>query len=305
MVGIVGHSHGSHLLTGAQKACHHHEPLVIGITVEAGAGGKGQQLVPILGHNAGIVKRKFQNGIHALLPFFLRGSIKKGIVGQRIRAKLSAQHSGNLPGAFFVQRIKPKGRVGGVKRFVRIVQQLTEHAAAGSVVAVNQGIGRSGGVWRGKAAALIQKQRSGGGIQSVKPAAQVKGDISFKGLRALVVEDNELNAEIAKTVLEDDGALVTRVGDGQQAVELFKEKPTGTFDAILMDLMMPVMDGYTATRKIRELERSDAKTVPIIAMTANAFQEDAEKCIAVGMNAHLAKPLDIEKMKKTIKSICF
>ena len=92
--------------------------------------------------------------------------------------------------------------------------------------------------------------------------------------------------------------------DGQQAVELFKEKPTGTFDAILMDLMMPVMDGYTATRKIRELERSDAKTVPIIAMTANAFQEDAEKCIAVGMNAHLAKPLDIEKMKKTIKSIC-
>ena len=92
---------------------------------------------------------------------------------ERIRAKLSAQHSGNLPGTFFVQRIKLKGRVGGVKRFVRIVQQLAEHAAAGSVVAVNQGIGRSGGVWRGKAAALIQKQRSGGGIQSVKPAAQV------------------------------------------------------------------------------------------------------------------------------------
>ena len=126
-----------------------------------------------MGHNAGIVKRKFQNGIHALLPFFLRGSIKKGIVGQRIRAKLSAQHSGNLPGAFFVQRIKLKGRVGGVKCFVRIVQQLAEHAAAGSVVAVNHGIGRSSGVWRGKAAALIQKQRSGGGIQSVKPAAQV------------------------------------------------------------------------------------------------------------------------------------
>ncbi len=88
--------------------------------------------------------------------------------------------------------------------------------------------------------------------------------------------------------------------NGQQALELFKEKPAGTFDVILMDLMMPVMDGYTATRKIRELERSDAKTVPIIAMTANAFQEDAEKCIAVGMNAHLAKPLDIEKVKKTI-----
>ena len=123
---------------------------------------------------------------------------------------------------------------------------------------------------------------------------------TIKGTRILLVEDNELNAEIAKTVLEDDGALVTRVEDGQQAVELFKEKPEGTFDAILMDLMMPVMDGYTATKEIRSLERSDAKTIPIIAMTANAFQEDAEKCIAVGMNAHLAKPLDIEKVMITI-----
>ena len=123
---------------------------------------------------------------------------------------------------------------------------------------------------------------------------------TIKGKRILIAEDNELNAEIAKTVLEDAGALITRVEDGQQAVELFKEKPAGTFDAILMDLMMPVMDGYTATKEIRSLERSDSKTIPIIAMTANAFQEDAEKCIAVGMNAHLAKPLDIEKVMITI-----
>ena len=122
---------------------------------------------------------------------------------------------------------------------------------------------------------------------------------TIKGTRILLVEDNELNAEIAKTVLEDVGALITRVEDGQQAVKLFKEKPAGTFDVILMDLMT-VMDGYTATKKIRSLERSDAKTIPIIAMTANAFQEDAEKCIAVGMNAHLAKPLNIEKMMTTI-----
>ena len=123
---------------------------------------------------------------------------------------------------------------------------------------------------------------------------------TIKGKRILIAEDNELNAEIAKTVLEDVGALVTKVEDGQQAVELFKEKPAGTFDAILMDLMMPIMDGYTATREIRSLERSDSKTIPIIAMTANAFQEDAEKCIAVGMNAHLAKPLDVEKVMITI-----
>ena len=139
-----------------------------------------------------------------------------------------------------------------------------------------------------------------GNQDSIEPSAIH----TIKGKRILLVEDNELNAEIVKTVLEDVGALITRAENGQQALELFKEKPAGTFDVILMDLMMPVMDGYTATRKIRELERSDAKTVPIIAMTANAFQEDAEKCIAVGMNAHLAKPLDIEKMKKTIKSIC-
>ena len=127
---------------------------------------------------------------------------------------------------------------------------------------------------------------------------------NLSGYRILLAEDNELNREIEVFFLKDEGISVTEAEDGQQAVELFKEKPAGTFDAILMDLMMPVMDGYTATRKIRSLERSDAKTIPIIAITANAFQEDAEKCIAVGMNAHLAKPLDIEKMKKTIKSIC-
>ena len=87
---------------------------------------------------------------------------------------------------------------------------------------------------------------------------------TIKGKRILLVEDNELNAEIAKTVLEEVGALITRAENGQQAVELFKEKPAGTFDAILMDLMMPVMDGYTATREIRSLEHSDAKTIAII-----------------------------------------
>ena len=127
---------------------------------------------------------------------------------------------------------------------------------------------------------------------------------NLSGCRILLAEDNELNREIAAFLLKDEGISVAEAEDGQQAVECFLKMPEGYYDAVLMDIMMPVMDGYTATRKIRELERSDAKTVLIIAMTANAFQEDAEKCIAVGMNAHLAKPLDIEKMKKTIKSIC-
>ena len=126
-------------------------------------------------------------------------------------------------------------------------------------------------------------------------------ETDISGLHLMLVEDNELNAEIAEMLLTDQGAKVTMVSDGKQAVDLFAANPQGTFDAILMDIMMPVMDGLTATRTIRALERPDAKTIPIIAMTANAFKEDAEKCFAAGMNAHLAKPLDIELVKKTIK----
>lgn len=125
-------------------------------------------------------------------------------------------------------------------------------------------------------------------------------EINLQNLHLMLVEDNELNAEIAETLLKDQGARITVAGDGQRAVDLFQENPEGTFDAILMDIMMPVMDGLTATRTIRSLDRPDAKAVPIIAMTANAFKEDEEKCKEAGMNAHLAKPLDFEKVKQTI-----
>ena len=116
----------------------------------------------------------------------------------------------------------------------------------------------------------------------------------------MLVEDNELNAEVAEILLEDEGAIITMVNDGQQAVELFNNNPVGTFDAILMDIMMPVMDGLTATKAIRALNRADAGIIPIIAMTANAFAEDVQRCLDAGMNAHLAKPLDIEKVMITI-----
>lgn len=127
---------------------------------------------------------------------------------------------------------------------------------------------------------------------------------SIQGLSLLLAEDNELDAEIAKTLLEDKGAVVTQVGNGQQAVECFQKCQTGTFDAILMDIMMPVMDGLTAAKTIRSLDRPDAASIPIIAMTANAFHEDAEKCFAAGMNAHLAKPLEIEQVVATIDAFC-
>lgn len=125
-------------------------------------------------------------------------------------------------------------------------------------------------------------------------------DIDITGCRLMVVEDNDLNAEIAQMLLEDNGAVVTVVENGQRALELFESKPAGTFDAVMMDIMMPVMNGLYATRAIRRLERPDAKTIPIIAMTANAFDEDVKKCLEAGMNVHLSKPLDIEKVKQTI-----
>lgn len=127
---------------------------------------------------------------------------------------------------------------------------------------------------------------------------------SIKGLSLLVAEDNDLNLEIVERLLTDAGANVTVARDGKQAIDLFESSPVGSFDAILMDVMMPVMDGLAATKEIRTLDRADAKTIPIVAMTANAFQEDAEQCIAAGMNAHFAKPLDIGKLIGMLRNLC-
>lgn len=123
-------------------------------------------------------------------------------------------------------------------------------------------------------------------------------DIS--AIHILLVEDNDLNIEIAETFLTDAGAIVTKAHNGQQAVYAFSENPTDYFDVILMDVMMPVMDGYEATKRIRSLDRPDAKNIPIFAMTANAFAEDVEESRKAGMNEHISKPLDIGKVKATI-----
>jgi len=123
-------------------------------------------------------------------------------------------------------------------------------------------------------------------------------DIS--GVKILLVEDNELNMEIAQMLLEDAGAIVTSVTDGLQAVEAFKSSEPGSFDIILMDIQMPNMDGLQATRIIRNLSRPDAASIPIFAMTANAFADDVNSAKAAGMNEHLAKPLDVPKILATI-----
>ena len=126
---------------------------------------------------------------------------------------------------------------------------------------------------------------------------------SIKGLHILLAEDNELNMEIAEFVLQNEGADVTKAWDGQEAVELFRNSEPGEFDVILMDIMMPVMDGYEAAKMIRSLDREDAKEIPIIAMTANAFTEDRIKAKAAGMDEHVAKPVDVELLIKVIHKL--
>lgn len=130
------------------------------------------------------------------------------------------------------------------------------------------------------------------------PKEEPLADIS--GMRVLVVEDNELNLEIAQSMLEDAGVQITTAANGALAVESFSQSASGTFDAILMDIMMPVMDGIEATRAIRQLPRKDAKTVPVIAMTANAFKEDRKKVFDAGMNEYLTKPIDIAQLHRVL-----
>lgn len=115
-----------------------------------------------------------------------------------------------------------------------------------------------------------------------------------------MAEDNELNMEIAHFLLEGEGATITAASNGRQAVEAFAQSTPGEIDAILMDVMMPGMDGYAATREIRAMDRPDATTIPIIAMTASAFTEDKLAAKEAGMNEHLAKPLDTKLMLETL-----
>lgn len=126
---------------------------------------------------------------------------------------------------------------------------------------------------------------------------------SLAGMNVLLAEDNELNAEIAQALLESEGIVVTRTADGNETVNLYVGRPAGSFDAILMDIMMPGMDGYEATRAIRLSEKADAADIPIIALTANAFAEDAQAAHDAGMNAHLPKPLDFNKLKNILARI--
>ena len=125
-------------------------------------------------------------------------------------------------------------------------------------------------------------------------------ETSIEGMKILLVEDNDLNLEVAQYILEDAGAEIIAARNGLESVELFEQSESDSFDVILMDVMMPVMDGLTATKRIRKLKRKDARTVPVIAMTANVFNEDIIAAKEAGMNEHIAKPLDFDKLIHTL-----
>lgn len=127
--------------------------------------------------------------------------------------------------------------------------------------------------------------------------------VDFTGKRALVAEDNELNMEIIAYVLDDMGFTVDKTTNGQEAVDAFEQSPVGRYDIVLMDVMMPVMDGLTAAHRIRSLGRADAADVPIVATSANAFAEDVKRSLASGMNAHVSKPIDPEKLAKVLSKM--
>lgn len=136
-----------------------------------------------------------------------------------------------------------------------------------------------------------------------KPACADAEQVDFTGKRALVAEDNELNMEIIAYVLGDMGFTVDKAMNGKEAVDAFAQSPTGRYDVVLMDVMMPVMDGLTAAHRIRCLDRDDAAKVPIVATSANAFAEDVKRSLASGMNAHVSKPIDSAKLAKVLAKV--
>ena len=180
----------------------------------------------------------------------------------------------------------------GVGLGMSIVKKLVDQM--GGTVAVDSQLGKGSTVW----ITLPLRADEAGDTRPAPEASDRKGDVA--GMRVLLVEDNEINCEIIEYILGEAGAQAVTAHDGKAAVDAFAASEPGTFDCILMDLMMPVMSGFEAARVIRGLKRADAGTVPIIALSANAFEEDIALAKDAGMDAHLAKPVDIRKMLQTM-----
>ena len=179
-----------------------------------------------------------------------------------------------------------------------------DSSGTGEVSGVKRAGAESGGQSKNTAAGMQSTAVPGSGQSAAGSGAENAGrDVDLTGKNILLCEDNDLNAEIACAILNGCGAQVTVAENGEVGVERFLESSTNYYALVLMDIRMPVMDGYEATRQIRETERSDAKSVPIVAMSADAFEDDIQKCMDAGMDGHIPKPIDMDKLFRVLREI--
>ena len=200
--------------------------------------------------------------------------------------------------SFSRERNTTVGKVAGTGLGMAIVKKYVD--LMGGSIDVNSELGK------GTVFTLILTQKDADknyyGQKSEKTDA-ADMEISLRGKHILLAEDNELNAEIAIAILEETGIMIDRVEDGIQCVKQIEQMPAGTYDLILMDIQMPRMDGYKATQEIRNIPDKDKACIPIIAMTANAFEEDKRDAIAAGMNGHIAKPIQVDKLLSILSEV--
>jgi CheY-like chemotaxis protein len=195
---------------------------------------------------------------------------------------------------FTQERTKETARIGGSGLGLSIVKKLLE--ILGGDIRVKSKLGKGSEFTLTIPFPLGKKELAKG---SVQPLLEMQTQ-RFAGKEILLCDDNEMNREIATAILQSEGIHVTSAADGEECVQTFCASETDEFDLILMDIRMPVMNGYEATQAIRRLTRPDAKKIPIVAMSADAYPEDIKKSLNAGMNAHIAKPIDTEKMLLTI-----
>ena len=210
---------------------------------------------------------------------------------------MSPEYLTNIFEAFTRERDTTKSKIAGTGLGMSIVKNYVD--LLGGTIDVESGLGK------GSTFTVTLKHRIADENYYVKKHAESSGTGSeiLKGRNILLAEDNDLNAEIAETILELAGLKTERVEDGIQCVNRIAEMPAGTYDMILMDIQMPKMDGYKATQAIRNLPDKDKAGIPIIAMTANAFEEDKRDAIAAGMNGHIAKPIQVDKLLLTLSEV--